>query len=611
MFNAKRRVLPILSGILLLCFIGYSLGQTVLQGDTAEAIDSYMVGLADRGYAGAVLIAQDGEVVLSKGYGLAIREESIPYTPETVASTGSITKQFTGAAILKLEEQGKLKVTDPISKYFDNVPEDKQAITIHHLLTHSAGFPGGIGDDFEAILRDDYVAKAFNRALLFTPGETYEYSNAGYSILTAIVEKLTGQSYESYVREYLFEPAGMMKTGYILPDWQEDELAHGYLEDGEDWGSLLDQPFGEDGPYWNLRGNGGILSTIEDMYKWHLALEVDGILSETSKEKLYTPFVDEGGGESFYGYGWVVMDSPMSEGTLITHNGGNGIFHADFLRFVDDDVVIYLNSSAGQPDATQVSWTLARMIFEPDYTPTLPWKEAKVLSLEELKDIEIGQHAIAFVGVLADDGEDSIRSFYENHLSSYIAQQVSYQVVKETFMEERNFIGETTIVAASQLAENQLEVKLEDKEGKMWTASFFFDEKAPYGLTEFDMRDVEIPLWDEPKDLSLEELEASAMGQRILAYLDMTAGEGEDSIQDFLIENVAPPTDEVMSLGEAIEEYSRDRAVIGAGKLVSAKQLADNVLEVVVETAFGEPLNLTFAFEGLEPFRIVGIGMED
>ena len=341
--------------------------QTVVKGDLAEQIDAFMANQASHGYAGALLIEQNGELILAKGYGVSDRATSTPVTPDTVFDIGSVTKQFTAAAILKLEEQKQLKVEDAISNYFANVPADKQDITLHQLLTHTAGLPESLGDDYDRILKDDYIDLAMRTPLLHQPGEAYSYSNTGYSLLTAIIEQVTGQSYEAYLREVLFEPIGMLQTGYLLPEWQEDHLAHAYttiLFWPRDMGTPLDQPFAADGPYWHLRGNGGILSTVLDMYQWHKALQGNTVLTEASKAKLLTPYVDEGfAEESFYSYGWVII--PTSRGTTLqTHNGGNDFFYADIHRYVDDDVMLFITSSAGQPDATELSWQIADMLFK-------------------------------------------------------------------------------------------------------------------------------------------------------------------------------------------------------------------------------------------------------
>jgi CubicO group peptidase (beta-lactamase class C family) len=152
----------------------------VVSGELGRKIDEFMTRLEAWGFSGAIIVAKDGQIALSKGYGLADREKQVPFTPDTASSIGSITKQFTAAAILKLEMQGKLKVGDPIGKYLPDVPPDKAGITIHHLLTHTAGFRGDFGGrDSDPISRDDLVKLVLAAPLKFKPGEQHEYSNEG------------------------------------------------------------------------------------------------------------------------------------------------------------------------------------------------------------------------------------------------------------------------------------------------------------------------------------------------------------------------------------------------------------------------------------------------
>lgn len=311
----------------------------LVKGALGAKLDNQLQEITGKGFSGVLLIAKDGQVVLEKGYGLANREDKITYAPKTVFTVGSITKQFTGAAILKLEMQGKLQTSDKITKYFKDVPPDKADITLHQLLTHSAGFVHAIGDDYERLIRDEVIKKALASKLKYVPGAKHDYSNVGYSLLGAIIELVTGASYERYLHDHLFKPAGMKETGYVLPKWKPAHLAVGYHQDGKRWGTPLDHAWDKDGPYWNLRANGGILSTVGDLYKWHLALEGDQILSKEAKEKYFAPHIaEQPEAYSFYGYGWVNEKTPRGT-TLIWHDGGNGFFYADFRRYIDEKVV--------------------------------------------------------------------------------------------------------------------------------------------------------------------------------------------------------------------------------------------------------------------------------
>lgn len=331
-----------------------------------EQLDVHMSRLEAYGFSGSLLVAKGGEVILDKGYGFADAQGKVPFTADTAFDVGSITKQFTAAAILKLEMQGKLGVGDPISRWFEGVPDDKKGITLHHLLTHSAGLDDIFGDDYDEMPRDRLVKAVLGSKLLWAPGTRYQYSNAGYSLLAAIVELASGKPYEEYLRENLWKPVGMARTGYRLQE--KGPLAHGVTGEGKDWGTPLDKAWAPDGPWWNLRGNGGVLSTTGDLYKWHRALEGDGILTEEAKRKMFTPHVPEDEeGRSHYGYGWAIFKTARNT-RLVAHNGGNGIFNADFRRYLDDGVVLIIGSNRQDFLSIPAVGPLTRMIFNADYS---------------------------------------------------------------------------------------------------------------------------------------------------------------------------------------------------------------------------------------------------
>ncbi len=329
----------------IVCWSGVAAAEDVVRGEQGRKIDAYMTRHTKSGFSGVVFAARGGELIISKGYGLADDAKQIPFADDTVFDIGSITKQFTGAAIVKLESQGKLQVTDTIDKYFDIVPADKRQITLHHLLTHSSGLRDAFGDDYEPVSRDEIIKRAMESKLLWAPGTRYRYSNGGYSLLAAIVELVTGNTYDRYLHDALFAPAGMLHTGYQIPELNPDQLAHGYLTDGEDTGTPVDHAWADDGPYWNLRGNGGILSTAEDMFRWHQALNGTEVLPEDAKAKYFAPHVPEGPrAKTHYGYGWVI-GTAGDDSTYHWHNGGNGIFFADMSRYLGDDMVLIMASN--------------------------------------------------------------------------------------------------------------------------------------------------------------------------------------------------------------------------------------------------------------------------
>lgn len=337
-----------------------------------KVIEAYLNKMERIGYSGSVLVASDEKPVISKGYGYLDEERKIKNSPRSILDIGSITKQFTAAAILKLEMQGKLSTNDTITKYFHNVPIDKSDVTIHQLLRHSSGLRGGVGGDFERISEADFVEKVFASPLRFPVGTEFSYSNIGYSLLALIIEKVSGQTYESYLYENLFRPAGMETTGYSRRAFDKDLIAVGYTG-SKRWGRPTDKEWAGDAPYLHLKGNGGILSTTEDLFKWDRALTGEAILSKDAKRKYYFPTLrkDEVGRPAHYGYGWDVSKTDRGT-TRIWHNGTNRVFFADFYRFIDEGITIILMTNREQTSFNDTGRVISKMIFEPSYKPILP-----------------------------------------------------------------------------------------------------------------------------------------------------------------------------------------------------------------------------------------------
>ena len=321
-----RLLLSALSSLIL--FVSVALGQKANSDGTSDItrqLSDYLDRIHRKKFSGTVLVVHNGQQLLHKGYGYADRSNEIPNHINTVYDIGSVTKQFTAAAILKLEMNLKLSVNDAIELYLPEFKNLTPSRSIHHLLTHTAGFPGAIGSDYDPINEETFVEKALESVMEKSWDHNYEYSNVGYSLLAIIIERVSGMKYEEYLAQMLFEPAGMENTGYVIPVWKTESVAIGYRK-SDRWGTPLEKRWSLDGPYLHLKGNGGILSTTVDLYKWHLALKGNHVLSEEAKEKYYKKHVAESADESsFYGYGWAIFPS-QNKGDLIAHNGGNGVF---------------------------------------------------------------------------------------------------------------------------------------------------------------------------------------------------------------------------------------------------------------------------------------------
>lgn len=256
---------------------------------TARASDSVLVSAAARGYSGVVLVRQNGQPILRKAYGVAQRETNTPFATNTVVQIGSNTKDLTTVALLQLVHRGKLKLTDSLARFFPAAPPDKRGITVRQLLNHRSGLPLMIAPDSVLLTRDQFVARVMQAPLAFAPGSDELYSNPGFSLLAAIIEQLSGMSYDRYVADNILTPLGLRETGYHLPGFDRRRLAHGYRA-GTDLGSILDLPHPADGPSWTLRGNGGMVSTVDDMAAFYQALfETEKLLPSAVRDVHYDP----------------------------------------------------------------------------------------------------------------------------------------------------------------------------------------------------------------------------------------------------------------------------------------------------------------------------------
>jgi CubicO group peptidase (beta-lactamase class C family) len=328
---------------------------SVAANELPSSMEAWSKARATSEFSGSVLIAKGDDIVFEQGFGLADIEQNQSFTADTVVDVLSLTKQFTAAAILKLEEQGALSVNDTLDQFFDNVPKDKKHITLHQLLNHTSGLKGNYKWDYRKVTRDELENNILTSKLRSSPGEEYRYSNVGYSLLGIIIEKVSGKGYEEFLHEQFFKPAGMTQTGYRIPQWESNKFAVGYrsraitfggwlaraanwLGADDRWGTPLDQYWAEDGPWWNLRANGGLLSTLNDLYRWHLALKNNLVLSEEAKNKLHTP-PHINSGDNYYGYGWRIEKTDAAVSAMY-HNGGNPYFFSLFYHDIKNDLLL-------------------------------------------------------------------------------------------------------------------------------------------------------------------------------------------------------------------------------------------------------------------------------
>lgn len=312
----------------------YAGEPTVVDGPLGKKLDALLTRYAQYGLSATVLVARDRHIVLHKGYGLADRERRIANSSDTLFEMGSITKTFTAAALLRLEMDGKLHTADLVSQHLGEFPGPKAGVTLDHLLMHKGGLQVEGSDlHIDGKDRDVFVEAMKKTVMESAPGEAYRYTNSGYSVLAAVVEKVSAQPFETFLRQTLLLPAGMTKSGFRGDFAAGDRrIARGYL------GSPQRIEEGPELQYvWGNRGAGGLIATVGDVYRWSLALQGNAILSESARQKMFAPAPTEQ-------YGWHVETT--DRGTpLIQKGGGQVNFATHILQFPADDLTIVFASN--------------------------------------------------------------------------------------------------------------------------------------------------------------------------------------------------------------------------------------------------------------------------
>lgn len=417
-----------------LTIIHLALGISPLYGqeinnDELAKIDTYLNASFKNGYYASVLVAKQGNIILSKGYGWSDRKNKILNTSSSVFNIGSITKQFTAAAILKLVEQGKLSTSDNLGKFYSKASFDKKNITIHQLLTHTTGVsPSTGGFRYDEASKEQFLKEFFSAKLQSVPGTKHQYANANYILLAAIIEAVSGQSYSTFLRDNFWRPLGMNHTGYKGISFHSEMISHGYYfnyTDGiwKDWGITQEHlPYND--KHWYSIGKGDIYSTTLDLYKWHVALETNKVLTVRSKEVFETPFVAENqDGNSYYAYGWATFNTKTGE-KVVWHNGSNGIFFGNFVRFVDDDiVVVVLSNTILNNDSEDVAWEIRKLISNSSYTP----KPVTKLSYELVYD---------FINTNTIDKANNLIAFLEKNLNSKFTDKAVFNRIGFKLLEK-------------------------------------------------------------------------------------------------------------------------------------------------------------------------------
>ena len=298
----------------------------------------------------AVAVIKGSEVMLAKGFGEANVEHHVPVTPQTVFQSGSVGKQFTSTAVMLLVQDGKLALTDSITKFFPNAPATWKGITVRHLLTHTSGIPDYTTDAFDYrrdYTEDDIVQMASKLTPEFPPGSRWNYSNTGYALLGIIIRKVSGQFYGDVLRERVFKPLGMQSARVISEADIVPHRAAGYdLVKGE----LKNQEWVS--PTLNTTADGSLYLSLQDYIAWDRGLRAKKILSPESWATVFTPATLTSGKRYPYGFGWSI---DTLAGKLRIHHGGawQG-FQTYISRYIGDDMTVVALSNLGPSEPSAI-----------------------------------------------------------------------------------------------------------------------------------------------------------------------------------------------------------------------------------------------------------------
>ncbi len=347
-------------------------------------LDSLFSGLFKSDEPGAaVLVVRGDSIVYDHGFGLARLDTVAPITSHTMFNICSVSKQFSAMALFILAEQGKLSLDDPVKKYFPNFKADFfNRITLRHLLSHTSGLPDARPrtetewkrytahtktkfknvEDFKRFCEEDESCRFFETldSLAFEPGTKYEYQNPTFQLMLMIVEKVTGEKFDDWMRQHIFLPAGMNETTYFEPDKYIPRMAHGYIpakgaptgyfRSGD--GKWEECDYGETS-FFGTKADGGIYTTPLEFVKWDKALYSDKLISAAMRKEAHTGKITTDIPYTDYGYGWFIEHRP-DRPRKIYHTGDNGGFYIFEGRFPDKDLfyLIFANRPDWDRDAT-------------------------------------------------------------------------------------------------------------------------------------------------------------------------------------------------------------------------------------------------------------------
>lgn len=333
----------------------------------ASQVDKLLTNKAlQQQFSGSVLIAQNGQILLSKGYSMANWDKKISNTPQTRFYLGSVTKEFTAMAILILQEHGKLNVHDPLCKYINDCPPPWQPLTIHELLTHTSGIPQLDDSSLSDASPQAWINSYNNVPLSFTPGSQYSYCSVCFQILGYVIQQASGEPYSAFILQAIIDPLQMKNTAFDSQHYYSlTDNATGYAT----WQVPATQLGWDLDPQWSfLFGSGLMYSTVGDLYLWDQALYSNILVSQQTLKEAFTPYdaTSEFAG-SGYGYGWFIGKSPVPGHRLIWHDGRIDGFRTYIGRYTDDHTTIIFLSNLASLDELALAKQIQQIVFANDH----------------------------------------------------------------------------------------------------------------------------------------------------------------------------------------------------------------------------------------------------
>jgi CubicO group peptidase (beta-lactamase class C family) len=416
-------------------------------------LDSIARAVEQQGFHGLVVVARGGREILARGYGIANHATGARFSPMTVVPIGSNVKDFTKVAIFQLVEAGKLRLEDSLGEFFPDVPAEKRGITVDQLLDHRGGFPLGVAPDHEALSRAELLQRLWTRPLAVPPGSEERYSNAGFSLLAAIVEQRSGESFDAYVARAILAPIGLAETGLLKPRFEPSRLAHGY-EAMKDQGTMLDRPHDRDGHLWSLRGNGGYLATAHDQLAFFRAIAAGKLLRERShRDRVYDPRAAT-----------VLAGSDLISAFL-------------FASFPRESIEVVIASNHAEHPAPRLLEA-----FEPAFGLT-GLRRSNHHSADPVAPVAVptegGWRTVhAWLDAFRSGEEEAMRRFFESHAApDPDAPPIERRL--ENYRRIRRTLGEFTVTATRE-TDDALEIDVRTGTGERASIAFLLERAAPY-----------------------------------------------------------------------------------------------------------------------------------